>query len=256
MTVGYRTKYQNTRMILVVVVLALTPACLPSQNRPVAAKPLPAVSKAAISPAGRIQELGLGDCLNLALRNNYRRPASKFAIAIAEAQHRQALAAYWPQHSLKGSYQRLDESPNFLFPAGSMQIPAQSIHVPGGVATVTIPAGAFGNPVPIQLPVAYPGQTFDTPAQHVKLMDPSSFVGALAATWLLYDGGLRKGYREPSQAFIEAMGQEARRTELEITDSVKRPLSCLHSTRQLLEIYHQLPPSAVTESGPSFPPSP
>ena len=176
-----------------------------------------------------VQEFTLEQCLSQALQANHRRPASRFAVAMAEAQHRQALAGYWPQLSVKGTYQRMDEAPNFLFPATSMGIPAQSISVPGGAAAVTIPAGAFGNPVPIQLPVSYPGQTFNVPAQEfsvpaqdVKLMDPQSFIGSANLTWLLYDGGMRKGYREQAKGWLEVVKQEARRTDLEIADSVKR----------------------------------
>ncbi len=176
-----------------------------------------------------VQELTLEECLNLAMGNSHQRPASMFAVAMAEAQHRQALAGYWPQVNLRGAYQRMDEAPNFVFPASSFNIPAQSITVPGGAATVTIPAGAFGNPVPIQLPVAYPGQSINTPAQQftvpkqdVKLMNPDSFMASMDAKWLLYDGGMRKGQREQSGGWLEMVKQDSRRTDLELIDSVKR----------------------------------
>jgi outer membrane protein len=142
--------------------------------------------------AGMVKELTLEECLNAAMENSHRRPASVFAVAMAEAQHRQALSGYWPQVNLRGAYQRLDEAPNFIFPATSFTIPAQSINIPGGTATVTIPAGAFGNPVPIQLPVAFPGQTINTPAQQfavpkqdIKLTDPDTFMTSVDAKWLL-----------------------------------------------------------------------
>lgn len=189
----------------------------------------PAPKAAGANPPAQLRELTLEECLEEALRSSHQRPASRFAVAMAEAQHRQALAGYWPQLSLRGSLQRLDEAPNFIFPAGGMYIPAQSIAIPGGAASVTIPAGAFGNPVAIQLPVAYPGQTINVPAQQfpipeqdVKLMDPQSFIGSVNATWLLYDGGMRQGYREQAKGWLEAVKQEARRTDLEIADSVKR----------------------------------
>ena len=41
-----------------------------------------------------LKELTLDECLSMAMENNHRRPASKFAVAVAEAQHRQALAGY------------------------------------------------------------------------------------------------------------------------------------------------------------------
>lgn len=190
-----------------------------------------------------IKELSLDECINIAMENSHRRPASNFAVAVAEAQHRQALAGYWPQVTLKGAYQRLDEPPNFIFPPSSFNIPAQSYSIPGGTATVTIPAGAFGNPTPIQLPVTFPGQTVNTPPgrltippQDVKLMDRDSFLGSLNATWLLYDGGMRKGLREQAMGGLEVAKQDARRTDLEIVDSVKR----LYYGAVLARLLHQV----------------
>ena len=186
----------------------------------------PADPKPGTVPA---QERTLEECLKLVMENSHQRPASMFAVAMAEAQHRQAMAGYWPQVNLRGAYQHLDEAPNFVFPATSFDIPAQSIKVPGGTATVTIPAGTFGNPVPIQLPVTYPGQSVNTPAQQfavprqdIKLMNPDSFVTSLDAKWLLYDGGMRSGLREQSGGWLEMAKQDSHRTDLELIDSVKR----------------------------------
>jgi outer membrane protein TolC len=177
---------------------------------------------------GPVREMTLSECLNLAMEGSHRRPASRFAVAMAEAQHRQALGGYWPQIGLKGGYQRMDEAPNFLFPAAQMGIPPQKLNIPAGTAMVTIPAGVLG-PNPIQLPVNtpaqtfnVPGQMFDIPAQDIKLMDPDSVFAALNATWLLYDGGMRKGYRQQARGLVDIMKEEARRTDLEIVDSVKR----------------------------------
>ncbi len=173
-------------------------------------------------------EMTLAQCLEVAMQGNHRRPASRFAVAVAEAQHRQALAAYWPQLRGKAGYERLDEAPDFLFPASLVPVAAQAIHVPAGTALVTVPAGVLG-PGAVQLPVSTPAQTIGIPAQRlpapaqdVRLMDPDSFAASLDLTWLLYDGGMRKGFREQSAGLVEMMKQEARRTDLEIIDSVKR----------------------------------
>lgn len=172
--------------------------------------------------------LSLDECVAMALEKNHRRPASRYAVAAAEAQHRQTLAAYWPQLTAKGAYIRLDEAPNFVFPASQMGIPSQTINTPPGTALVTVPAGVLG-PTPVQLPVSFPGQTittdpqvFTVPEQDVRLMDPDSFVASLNATWLLYDGGWRKGLREQAAAGLDAARQESRRTDLDIVDSVTR----------------------------------
>ena len=174
----------------------------------------PSPENRTITTAPATRELTLNECLNEAMQNNHRRPASKFAVAMAEAQHRQALAGYWPQIDAKGGYERMDQSPDFLFPASQVQVPA-------GTAVITIPAGILG-PNPVPLPVSTPAQTIPVQAQDVKLMDPDNFTASLQATWLLYDGGLRKGYREQTSGLVEMMKQEARRTDLEIADSVKR----------------------------------
>jgi outer membrane protein len=152
-----------------------------------------------------IQTATLEECLQTALENNHLRPASRYAVEMAEAQHRQALAAYWPQVNLQGGYQRMDESSNFIFPSSDIEMPM------GGSIPVTIPGvGTF------------PVSSFSVPEQDVKLMDEESYRASLEATWLLYDGGMRKGYREQTKGLVEAMRQESRRTDLEVVDSVKR----------------------------------
>lgn len=161
----------------------------------------------------------LDECLAEAMANSRRRPASRYAVAMAEAQHRQALAGYWPQIGLKGGYQRTDEAANFLFPASQFRVPAGNtlITVPAQLVNPAAPPGAT-----IQLPVATAEQAVSIPAQDVKLMDPDNFSVGLNATWLLWDGGMRKGYREQTEGLVEMMKHESRRTDLEVADSVKR----------------------------------
>ncbi|HUB81041.1 MAG TPA: TolC family protein [Bryobacteraceae bacterium] len=178
------------------------------------------------------QILSLDDCLHTAMAKNHQRPASRFAVAAAEAQHRQALAAYWPQITAKGGWTELSNSPDFLFPASTMYIPAQNVSIPGGTVTVTVPANSFAPgfpPAAIQMPVNFPGQSFTTsaqafpvPAQDVKLANPQNFEAAADFTWLLFDGGMRGGFRRQAQGAIEAAQADSRRTDLEITDSVVR----------------------------------
>jgi outer membrane protein len=178
------------------------------------------------------QTWSLKECLRIAMEKNHSRPASQFAVAMAEAQHRQALAGYWPQLTVNGGVTRIDKPYNFVFPASQMYIPSQQVTIPGGTATVTIPANAFGPgfpPTNVQLPVAYPGQQITThpqqfpiPAQDVKLMDPtiSSVEGDFK--WLLSDGGMRRGYSEQALGALGVAKAEARRTDLELADSVVR----------------------------------
>ena len=128
------------------------------------------------------------------------------ALNAASVDHQNPMICKAPQVDAKAGYQRLDEPMNFVFPASMMQIPAQSIAVPGGSALVTIPANAFGPEFPpsnVQLPVAFPGQTVNTssqvfpiPEQSVKVLDRDLVSGAMTMNWLLFDGGMRKGWKQ------------------------------------------------------------
>ncbi len=188
--------------------------------------------------------LSLKDCLRIAMEKNHSRPASRFAVAVAEAQHRQALASYWPQVSVQGGITRLSDAPNFIFPASTMYIPAQAVSVPGGTATVTIPANFLGPGSPAtQLPVKFPGQTINTsvqmfpvPAQNVKLFNPTLETVEGDFNWLLVDGGMRRGYREQSLGGLDAARAESRRTDLELADSVIRIYYGAVLARQLRQL--------------------
>lgn len=168
-----------------------------------------------------LNEANLEACIEQALQNNRRRPASRFAVEMAEAQHRQALAGYWPQISAKAGYQRMDESPNFVFPASRF--------------TLNLPAQLFNPAAPPGTTVPFP---VNVPEQDIKLMDEDSYIAAIEAKWLLYDGGMRKGYREQAKGLVEMMKQEARRADLEIIDSVKRMYFGAVLAEQLRQVGH------------------
>lgn len=148
--------------------------------------------------------LTLEQCLRTAMDNNHRRPASALGLEIAEAQHRQALAGYWPQLSIQAGFQHDSKQPDFLFPASNFAIPAQAIPVAPGV-TIPIPA-----------------QTLQIPAQDVKLLDRDTTSAALNASWLLWDGGMRRGLARQAQGGVDIARSEVRRADLEIQDSVTR----------------------------------
>lgn len=143
----------------------------------------------ALAQDAEVKKAALDECIEEALANNHRRPASQYAVKMAEAQHKQALGAYWPQITVQGSYQKLDESINFIFPAQVM---------------------------------AFPGLTIATPEQDIEVLSDQHYTASANATWLLYDGGLRKGITSQTQGQIDAMKIESRRTDLEIIDSVQR----------------------------------
>ncbi len=179
-----------------------------------------------------VYKVSLNEALEKALKNNHRRPASRFAVAMAEAQHRQALAVYWPQLSVQGTWQHFDESPDFITPNSFYTFPELPISLPGGTSlTLNTPQGfqAIKQLSTSELTVV-------TPSQEFPLMDKESVHVSLQAQWLVYDGGKRKGYSEQTQARLEMMRQEARRTDLEIIDSVTRYYYGAILARQLHQI--------------------
>lgn len=125
----------------------------------------------------------LKECLDIALKNNHQRTASQFALEAAEAQHQQALSAYWPQVTARAAYTSLDEDPNFIFPAKTIPVPSQ---------TVTIPANAFGPGFPpVPVPLITPAGRFQVPEQDIKLMDRRLAISRFPST----NGGHGPGQR-------------------------------------------------------------
>ena len=198
------------------------------------------------TPANASETLSLDQCLARAMANNHKRKISRFEIDMAQALHRQALSGYWPQIDFEAGIQRSDQPVNFLFPAQSLSIPAASIPIPPTTAVAIIPANAFGPgfpPATIQLPITSggatintPAQNFALPAQNLKLLDRDLASGNLKATYLVLDGGLRKGLREQSAANIEVMNSEAHRTDLEVEDSIIRMYWAAVLAHQLAEL--------------------
>ncbi len=194
-----------------------------------AAVPLPATTKD-LKP---VREVSLDQAVQEALNNNHRRPASCFAVALAEAQHRQALAAYWPQLTANLKYVHLDEPLNFIVSETIYNIPGQSVPLPPGTSislnTLTAPQQKI-----TQLDI--PPLDIKTPPKTLTLRDDESVFALLQAQWMLYDGGLRKGNGEKTRANIAKIKQEVRRTDLEIIDSVKRYYYGTVLARQLHQI--------------------
>ena len=93
------------------------------------------------------------------------------------------------------------------------------------------------------MPVNFPGQTYKTaaqvfaiPQQNVKVLDQDLASGSLNMAWLLWDGGMRKGLREQAARQRGHDAGEARRTDLEIADSVTRMYWGAVLARQLRQL--------------------
>lgn len=169
----------------------------------------------------RLNSLTLQDCIDLALENNHTRAASRFSIEIAEAQHRQATSAYWPQVGLKAAYSIMDEDPNFIFPGTSVTVPAMSFNMP-------TPGGP--------LPVSIPSSTVSVPQQNIKLMDRENFYATLGATLPLYTGGKISSVVRQTEQGMRAAKEEARRTDLQVIYDVTRYYYSVVLAGELLRI--------------------
>ena len=53
-------------------------------------------------------------------------------------------------------------------------------------------------------------------------MNPDSVVASIDASWLLFDGGMRRGYDQQARGMVDMMKAEAHRTDLQVVDAVKR----------------------------------
>ena len=175
-------------------------------------------SAAAGSPADRSNTYTLRQCIDLALEKNHLRAASRYSVEIAEAQHRQALSAYWPQIGAKATYTIMDQDPTFIFPS-------QNINMPQGTALVIQTPGG-------QMPLA----SLPVPEQNVKLMDRKNFVASLNATLPLYTGGQVSAIVRRAEQGMKAAMEEARRTDLQIVYDTTRYYYGAVLARELLQI--------------------
>jgi outer membrane protein TolC len=141
----------------------------------------------------QLNALTLKDCIDIAQGKNHSRGASRFSLEIAEAQHRQALSGYWPQIGVKAAYSVMDHDPNFVFPQKDIALPP-------------------GLPLP----------KLTIPEQNIKLMDKKNFYATLNANLPLYTGGQVSSLVRQTKEGMRAAREEARRTDLQITNDITR----------------------------------
>jgi outer membrane protein TolC len=94
--------------------------------------------------AERLDNLTLQQSQRIALENHRSLQVSQAALAMAEAQYQQAMAAFRPRLGLEAGFQRADENRTFTF-EGIVQTPAMGLTIGPGGAIVAIP----GQPLPI-----------------------------------------------------------------------------------------------------------
>jgi outer membrane protein len=192
--------------------------------------------------SGNAKRLNLKTCIDLALKNNNRSRISRDSVEMALAVHRQALSAYWPEVSGSILASRMDEDPNFLFPASQVTTSAGTLTVTP--SPITLPANIFGAglpPVNVTLPlqpmsIDIPAQVISVPQQNVRLMDRDNLMASIDMTLPLYTGGLRHSRVGQARAAVAVSRADERHTDLEVIYDIKRLYYALILSDQLITI--------------------
>ncbi len=187
--------------------------------------------------------MSLKKCIEIALKKNRKRSASRYSMEIAEAQYRQARSAYWPRLSLTSSYSIMDEDVNFIFPAtpinlgdtstafaeaiAAAQLSKQNLTpatVPTLVGLGALPAGSTYQNLLAQTTTQVESQMAanNVPAFSVKVLDKEIFQTSLELKYPLYTGGMRDGLVKQTRAGVEASREMIRKTDIMIVHDVKK----------------------------------
>jgi outer membrane protein len=212
----------------ILLVLALCLGAIASAQTKDVDKGNPQASSSELRQGSTATRFNLAQCIAYALQNNNRSKVSKDSIDIALGIQKQALSSLWPQITGRIMGTRMDEDPNFIFPASAIPIPSSSFATPP--STMTLPANSLGPGFPpVDVPIPIPSQTVNVPAQPIqvpkqdlKVMSRDSVVTSANITYPLYAGGLRSARIKQARSGLEAARQEARRTDLEVIFDVKR----------------------------------
>jgi outer membrane protein TolC len=150
-----------------------------------------------------VANLTLDQAVRTALENHRSMQVSKAALEMAEAQYRQAMAAFGPKLGLEAGLQRADENRTFTF-QGVVQTP-----------TMALPLGPGGMPIPI------PGQPMPINLD-VKLYDRDVATAGLNLSYPLYTGGRKDAVTGMAKAGVDIAKEEQRKTELDVVRDVRR----------------------------------
>lgn len=176
--------------------------------------------------AEQLDKLTLEQATRLALENHRALRVSQASIDLAEAQYRQAMAAFGPKLGLEAGFQRADQDRTFTF-AGAIQTPAMDISGTLG--------GVLG-PVLAGLPLATQQQIGAAMAQgagtiasqtipmniEVKMFDRDVTKAGLNFIYPLYTGGKKEAMTAMAQKGVQIAQEERRKTALEVVRDVNK----------------------------------
>ena len=174
--------------------------------------------------------LTLQDCLDIAFQRNRMRAVSRESINIAQAQHEQALSAYWPQLKFSATAVRMDENPNFIFPSqplsfGSAGRPFAEAIANAQLAKLGIDPSTPGYAALLATATdnALAGlNSSSMPEYDVKLMDRDLLTSTLSLTYPLYTGGKISAVAKQAKIGVNISKEDARQTDLQIARDIKQ----------------------------------
>ena len=169
--------------------------------------------------ADRLDKLTLEQAVQLALQNHRSLDVSQAAIAMAEAQYQQAMAAFRPHVDLSAGIQRADQERTFNF-AGTVTTPVMNIPLPPQLGGGAIPVPS--QPLPMNL--------------KVKLYDRDVAQGSINLSYPLYTGGKKEALIGLADKGRDIAREEKRKTELEVVHDVRKYYSGALFARQMEQL--------------------
>lgn len=148
------------------------------------------------------QRLTLQNCIETALKNHQSLQVSDAAIAMADAQYRQAMSAYWPRISVEANAQRADQDRTYSL-EGDIKLPPA---LTGALAAIP------GSPQISSLPIN----------TEVKLYDRDILLSSVNLTYPIFTGGRINAIVEQAEKGVSIAEQGKRKTELEVIRDVKK----------------------------------
>jgi outer membrane protein len=230
------TPLRSSPRIIKSAILLLAVLCVAIWPPLIAEAQNPGTAVAAASSEGpprfdKPRRLTLEQCIDLALKYNRMRKASKASREIAEAQYKQALSAYWPQLSLTSTGTRMESPPLFIFPASPLPLGSAGRPLAEAIATAQLLKNPLAPPpgtpaynavlAGIADTVQKGLETSTMPAQEIKLMDRDTLVTSLELIYPLYTGGKRSALTTQAKLGIEFAKEASRRTDLQVIHDVK-----------------------------------
>ena len=160
--------------------------------------------------------LSLQSCIELALKNHQSLRVSDAALAMAEAQYKQAMSAYWPRIAIEANAQRTDQDRTFTM-QGQFDLPPEL----GGALTKAAELADPRYTQALQAGLAKPISSIPM-NMDVKLMDRDTLLSSVNLTYPLFTGGKITALAEQAQKGVGIAEQGQRKTELEVIRDVKK----------------------------------